>query len=194
MQTDSSNSSSPPVCLFADSARLRQFWRPAVIITAGRSDIKLQLVVSLWEPNVSGIKIHFSLHCGAFERAACLPHLGVQSVSSPGRPRGCHVLPGDDEGAGGLHSGVSGESLPDVFGGSTQHLRAVVLPEVDLPLAVTVVQVSQQGCNHFEIGGHLAQVLHLSRRLGERHKSICVNLEQKTYSLLVDEMFTDSKQ
>ena len=160
-----------------------------MIITAGRSDIKLQLVVSLWEPNVSGIKI-ISLHCGA----ACLPHLGVQSISSSGGPRGCHVLPGDDEGAGGLHSVVSGESSPDVFGGLTQHLKAVVLPEVDPPLSVTVVQVSEQGCDHFEICGHLPQVLHLSWRLGERHKSIRVNLEQKTYSLLADEKFTDSKQ
>lgn len=113
------------------------------------------------------------------------PHLRVQSVSSSRRPPGGHVFPGDDEDAGGLHSFVSGERLPDVLGGSTQHLGAVIPPEVDLPLSVAVVQVSQQGGDHFETGGHLPEVRLLSRRLDGGHKSIRVNLEQKTEGLLL---------
>lgn len=108
-----------------------------------------------------------------------VPHLSVQSVSSSRSPLGGHVLPGDDEGADGLHSFVSGESLPDVSGGPAQYRRAAVLPVVDLPLSVTAVQVSQQGCNHFETGGHLPEVLLLSRRLDESHKSIRVDLERE---------------
>lgn len=106
-------------------------------------------------------------------------YLSIQSVSSSGASRGSHVLPGDDEGADGLQFVVSGESSPDVLAGSTQYIRAAVLPEVDRPLSVAVVQVSQQGSDHFETGGHLPQVLVLSWRLYERHKSIRVNLEQK---------------
>lgn len=116
-----------------------------------------------------------------------VPHLGVQSVSSSRGPRGSHVLPGDDEGADGLLPVVSGERSPDVLAGSAQYVRAGVLPEVDSPLSVAVVQVSQQGGDHFETGGHLPQVIVLSRRFDDGHKSIGVNLEQKAGKGLMKE-------
>lgn len=108
-----------------------------------------------------------------------MAHLSIQSVPSSRCPLGGHVHPGDDEDAARLYSVVSGESLPDVLTGSSQYIRAAVLPEKDFPPSVTVVQVSQQGCNHFETGGHLPKVLLLSRRVHNSHISISVNLEQE---------------
>lgn len=111
--------------------------------------------------------------------ANTVPHLSVQSVPSSGGPRGGHAVPGDDDGADGLLAVVSGERSPDVLAGLAQDRRAAVLPEVDRPLSVAVVQVSQHGGDHFETGGHLPQVLVLRRRFHERHESIGINLEQK---------------
>ena len=103
--------------------------------------------------------------------------LSVQSVSSTWSPPSSHVHPGDDEDVEGLDSFFSGESLLDVLSGSTQYLRASVLPVEDRPLSVTVVQVSQQSGNHWKTGGHLPQVHGLSWRVDDWHKSIGVNLE-----------------
>lgn len=108
-----------------------------------------------------------------------IPHLSVQLVSSARRPLGSQILPSDDEGVGGLHDLSFRKSPPDVVSGSTQHIWASVLPEVDFPFSITVVQVSQEHCNHFRFTGHLPQVFLLSWRLNKGHKPIGVNLEQE---------------
>lgn len=108
-----------------------------------------------------------------------MAHLSVQSVPSSRCPLGSHVCPGDDEDAGRLHAVVSGESFLDMLMGSPQNIWAALLPEEDLPSSVTVVQVSQQGCDHSETSRHLPQVLPLTGRLDNSHKSISVNLQQE---------------
>lgn len=106
-----------------------------------------------------------------------VPHLRVQFVSPSGGSPGRHALPSDDEGAGRLHTLVSRESPLDVPGSLIQDLGAVVQPEVDLPLPITVVQVPQQRRNHPETGGHLPQVLILRRRGSNGHEAVSVNLK-----------------
>lgn len=108
---------------------------------------------------------------------ACKANLPLQDVPSAGGPSGSHVLPGDNEGAGGVYIIVPRKSLADVLCGSSQYIRAAVLPEVDLSLSVAVVQVSQEGCDHFEFCRHLPQVVLLTRGLGTGHKAIGVDLE-----------------
>lgn len=110
-------------------------------------------------------------------------YLCVQSVSSSRAPLGGHVFPGDDDGQSGRYSAVSGKSLLDERTGPTQNLWAVVLPEINVALSVAVVQVSQQGGDHFETGRHLPQVLLLGRGLAEGHKSIRVDLKQKAVQI-----------
>lgn len=69
-----------------------------------------------------------------------------------------------------------------MLAGSPQSLWTVVPPEEDGAPPIAVVQVSQQGGDHLEGGGHSAQVLALRRGLLERHQSVGVDLERKNQS------------
>lgn len=106
-------------------------------------------------------------------------HLSVRPVSAPAGPRGSHLLPGDHQGAHRLCLRAPRKRSLHVLASSPQSLRTAVLPEVDGAPPVAVVQVSQQGGDHHESGGHLAQVLALRRRLLEGHEPVGVDLEGK---------------